>query len=36
MTIVLSERVSVEITENGGAIIVDGIRYEYPKEDDYE
>lgn len=29
MIIVLSERVSLEIHENYGAIIVDGIRYEY-------
>jgi len=36
MTIVLSERVSVEISENSGAIIVDGIRYEYFNEEDQE
>lgn len=33
MTITLSERVSLEINKNGGAIIVDGIRYEYFNEE---
>lgn len=34
--IILSERVTLEIDDNGGTIVVDGSRYEFFNEEDQE